>query len=50
MVHIGSSTIIVALFNIIFGILVLAFPRFLRYFIGGYFLIIGIVMLLNYLI
>jgi len=36
-----------AVISIIFGILVLAFPRFLRYFVGFYFLIIGILMLLG---
>ena len=36
-----------AIISIIFGILVLAFPKFLRYFVGFYFLIIGILMLLG---
>lgn len=32
--------------SIIFGILVLVFPRFLRYFVGGYFIIMGLLKLL----
>ncbi|MBS3086766.1 DUF3096 domain-containing protein [Candidatus Pacearchaeota archaeon] len=36
-----------AVISIIFGILVLAFPRFLRFFVGFYFLIIGILMFLG---
>ncbi|HUW43722.1 MAG TPA: DUF3096 domain-containing protein [Bacillota bacterium] len=35
-----------AIVSIVFGILVLAFPRFLRYFVGFYFLIIGLMQLL----
>lgn len=35
-----------AVISIIFGVLVLAFPRFLRYFVGGYFIIMGILKLL----
>ncbi|MFB6246470.1 MAG: DUF3096 domain-containing protein [Candidatus Pacearchaeota archaeon] len=35
-----------AAISIIFGLLVLAFPRFLRYFVGGYFIIMGILKLL----
>jgi len=35
-----------AIISIIFGILVLAFPRFLRYFVGIYFLLMGILQLL----
>ena len=31
-----------AIISIIFGILVLALPKFLRYFVGFYFLIIGV--------
>ena len=38
--------IIVAIFNIIFGILVLIFPPFLRIMVGGYFILTGIVLLL----
>ena len=34
---IGSAVI-----SILFGILVLAFPKFLRYFVGAYFLIMGL--------
>jgi len=34
------------LISIIFGILVLAFPRFLRFFVGFYFLIIGLLQLI----
>lgn len=43
------TTIVIssAIVSIIFGILVLAFPKFLRYLIGFYFLIIGILMLLQ---
>jgi uncharacterized membrane protein HdeD (DUF308 family) len=37
-----SITMGSGIISIIFGILVLAFPRFLRYFVGFYFLIIGI--------
>lgn len=33
-----------AIVSIVFGILVLAFPKFLRYFVGFYFLIIGLLM------
>ena len=36
-----------AVISIIFGILVLAFPKFLRFFVGFYFLIIGILMFLG---
>lgn len=32
--------------NIVFGILVLSFPKFLRYVIGIYFLLTGLLMLL----
>ncbi|MDP3987466.1 MAG: DUF3096 domain-containing protein [Nanoarchaeota archaeon] len=35
-----------AVISIIFGILVLAFPKFLRYFVGFYFLIIGLLQIL----
>ncbi|MEK6741906.1 MAG: DUF3096 domain-containing protein [Nanoarchaeota archaeon] len=34
-----------AIVSILFGILVLAFPKFLRYFVGAYFLIIGLIQL-----
>lgn len=35
-----------AVVNIIFGILVLSFPKFLRYVIGIYFLLTGLLLLL----
>jgi uncharacterized membrane protein HdeD (DUF308 family) len=35
-----------AIVNIIFGILVLSFPKFLRYVVGIYFLLTGLLMLL----
>lgn len=38
---IGSAVI-----SIIFGVLVLVFPRFLRYFIGAYLIIMGILKLI----
>jgi len=38
-----------ALITILFGILVLVLPKFLRWVVGLYFLIIGIIELLDYL-
>lgn len=38
-----------AIVTIIFGLLVLALPRFLRWVVGLYFLIIGIIELVEYL-
>jgi len=32
---------------LIFGVLILAFPKFLRYFVGIYFLLIGTLGILN---
>ena len=40
-----AVTISWAVISIIFGILVLAFPRFLRYFVGFYFIITGLLQL-----
>ena len=31
--------------SLVFGILVLAFPKFLRYFVGIYFIVIGLLQL-----
>ncbi|MBM3228339.1 DUF3096 domain-containing protein [Candidatus Pacearchaeota archaeon] len=33
--------------SLIFGILILAFPKFLRYFVGIYFIVIGALQLLS---
>jgi len=41
-----SITISSAVISIIFGILVLSFPKFLRYFIGIYLIVIGILQIL----
>jgi len=41
-----SGTLILALFNILMGILILAFPNFLRFIIGAYFLISGLLMII----
>lgn len=38
-----------AIVTILFGILVLALPRFLRWVVGLYFLIIGVIELIDYL-
>ncbi len=38
-----------AVLAIIFGVLVIAFPRFLRWFVGLYFIIVGILGLLAWL-
>lgn len=35
-----------AAISIIFGVLVLMFPKFLRYLVGGYFIIMGLLKLL----
>ncbi|HLC58438.1 MAG TPA: DUF3096 domain-containing protein [Candidatus Nanoarchaeia archaeon] len=44
------SVTIIAMVTILFGILVLAFPNFLRLIVGLYFIISGLLMLLfNYL-
>jgi len=44
------SVTILALVTILFGILVLAFPNFLRLIVGLYFILSGLLMLLfNYL-
>ncbi|MBS3174788.1 DUF3096 domain-containing protein [Candidatus Woesearchaeota archaeon] len=41
-----SGVLVIALFNILMGILILAFPNFLRFIVGAYFLISGILMLI----
>jgi len=43
-----ATTLVIssAVISILFGILVLAFPKFLRYFVGLYFLLIGLLQLL----
>lgn len=43
--EIGGKAVL-AIVNILFGVLVLAFPKFLRYTVGGYFLLSGVLMLL----
>ncbi len=41
-----STTLIIALLNILFGLLVLMFPSFLRIIVGIYFILSGILMLI----
>lgn len=43
--EIGGS-VVSAIVNILFGVLVLSFPKFLRYTVGAYFLLSGVLMLL----
>ena len=40
-----SVTLIIALVNILFGLLILIFPPFLRIIVGVYFLLSGLLML-----
>ena len=40
-----ALSLIIALMNILFGVLILSFPSFLRVIIGTYFLLNGILML-----
>jgi len=42
-----SIKVVMALVSIGFGVLVIAFPAFLRWLIGAYFVISGILMLLS---
>jgi len=44
--NLAINTSILAIGHIIFGLLILIFPRFLRFYIGLYFLAIGALMLL----
>lgn len=37
---------IIAIVSIIFGIMIIAFPRFLRFIVGGYFILNGLLLLL----
>ncbi len=41
-----ASNLVLGILSIIFGIAVLALPKLLRYVIGGYFILVGILMLL----
>jgi uncharacterized membrane protein HdeD (DUF308 family) len=41
-----GGTAVSAMINILFGVLVLSFPKFLRYMVGAYFLLSGVLMLL----
>ncbi|MBS3167635.1 DUF3096 domain-containing protein [Candidatus Woesearchaeota archaeon] len=41
-----STITIIAIVNIIFGILILTFPNFLRLIVGLYFILIGLFMLI----
>ncbi len=43
---IAISGLIGGIITIIFGVLVLAFPKFLRYLVGGYFILAGILAIL----
>lgn len=45
-----DGTLILALINIVLGILIIAFPAMLRLLIGGYLLLTGGVMLILYLL
>ena len=41
------SGLILGIIAIIFGVLVLAFPRFLRYLVGIYFILVGILAVIT---
>jgi len=47
MVLMIGTGLVAAVISIVFGVLVIAFPRFLRWFVGLYFLIAGILALIN---
>ncbi|MBI2133693.1 DUF3096 domain-containing protein [Candidatus Woesearchaeota archaeon] len=42
-----TFTLIQAIISIVFGLLVVIFPRFLNYIVGLYFIIIGLILLLT---